>query len=43
MWENNPGINIRGIGRGGLDWPNLALDMDQWWALVKTAINLQVP
>jgi hypothetical protein len=31
------------IGWGGLDWIDLAQDMDQWRALVTTVMNLWVP
>jgi hypothetical protein len=33
---------IREIGWGGMNWINLALDIDQWLDLVKTIMNLQV-
>jgi hypothetical protein len=36
-------MNIREIGWGGMYWNHLAQDRDQWRALVKMAINLQVP
>jgi hypothetical protein len=26
-----------------VDWIHLAQDRDQWWALVNTVMNLQVP
>jgi hypothetical protein len=26
-----------------VDWIHLAQDKDQWWALVNTVMNLQVP
>jgi hypothetical protein len=26
-----------------MDWIDLAQDRDQWWALVNTIMNLQVP
>jgi len=26
-----------------IDWNHLAKDRDQWWALVNTVMNLQVP
>jgi hypothetical protein len=35
--------SLRGIGWEGVDWMHLVHDSDQWWALVNTVINLQVP
>jgi hypothetical protein len=35
--------DIREIGRGGMDWIDLAQDRDQWRALVNTVMNLWVP
>jgi hypothetical protein len=43
MREDNIKIYLRGIKWGGMDWINLALDMDQWTALVNTIMNLRVP
>jgi hypothetical protein len=37
---DNIKMNIREIGRGGMDWIDLAQDRDQWRALVNTVINL---
>jgi hypothetical protein len=31
------------IGWGGMDWIDLALDRDQWRALVNTVMNLRIP
>jgi hypothetical protein len=28
---------------GGMDWINVAVDTDQWRALVNTVMNLRVP
>jgi hypothetical protein len=42
-WVNNIKMNLRGIGRGSMDWSDLAHDRDQWRALVNTVINLRVP
>jgi hypothetical protein len=42
-WENNIKMNLREIGRCGVDWIDLAQDRDQWMALVNKAINFRVP
>jgi hypothetical protein len=34
-------MDLREIGRGGMDWNDLAQDRDQWRALVNTALNLR--
>jgi hypothetical protein len=38
-------INIRNreIGWEAVDWINLALDREQWKALVNTVMNLRIP
>jgi hypothetical protein len=40
---DNIKIDLREIGWGGMDWIYLALDRDQWRALVNTVMNLRVP
>jgi hypothetical protein len=42
-WEDNIKMDRREIGRGGMDWIDLAQDMDQWRALVNIVMNLRVP
>jgi hypothetical protein len=42
-WENNNKINLGGIRWGGMDWIEVAQDMDQWRALVNTVMNLRFP
>jgi hypothetical protein len=36
-------MDIREIGWGGMDWIDLAQDMDKWQPLVNTVMNLCVP
>jgi hypothetical protein len=40
---DNIKIDLRAIGWDGVDWIDLAKDMDQWRALVNMVINLQGP
>jgi hypothetical protein len=45
-WESqkdNIKMDLREIGRGGMDWIYLAQDRDQWRALVNTVMNHQDP
>jgi hypothetical protein len=36
-------MDLREIGWDGMDWIDLALDRDQWRALVNTVMNLRAP
>jgi hypothetical protein len=40
---DNIKMDLREIGWDGIDWTDLAQDMDQWRALVNRAMNLRVP
>jgi hypothetical protein len=42
-WVDNSNMDLREIGQNGMDWIDLALDRDQWRALVNTVMNLLVP
>jgi hypothetical protein len=42
-WEDNIRMDVREIGWGGMDWIDVAQDMDEWRALVNTVMNLRVP
>jgi len=35
-------MNLKETG-WGVEWIDLAQDRDKWWAVVNTAMNLQVP
>jgi hypothetical protein len=40
---DNIKIDIREIGRGGMNWIDVAQARDQWTALVNKVMNLRVP
>jgi hypothetical protein len=40
---DNIKMDLRETGQDGIDWIDLALDRDQWRALVNTVMNLGVP
>jgi hypothetical protein len=35
-------MNLRETGWGSVEWIDLALDRDRWWALVSAVMNLWV-
>jgi hypothetical protein len=41
-WVDIIKVDLRDIERDGVDWIELAQDMDQWRALVNTVMNLWV-
>jgi hypothetical protein len=42
-WEDNIKIDLRVIEWGGMDWIDLAQNMDQWMALGNTVMGFWVP
>jgi hypothetical protein len=40
---NSVKMDLREIGRDGMDWLDLAQDTDQWRALVNTVMNFRGP
>ena len=42
-WEDNIKMDLQEVGRGGVDWIELAQGRERWRALVTAVINLRVP
>ena len=42
-WEDNIRMDIKEMGINARDWVDSAQDMENWRALVNTALNLRVP
>ena len=42
-WEYNIKMYLQEVGRGGMDWIDLAQDRDRWRELVNEVMNLRVP
>jgi hypothetical protein len=42
-WAHNIKMDLRELGRGGMDWIHLAQDRDQWRTLLNMIIKLWVP
>jgi len=41
-WEDNK-MDLQKLGCGGMDWIELASDIDRWRTLVNAVMNLRVP
>ena len=41
-WEDNITTDLQEVGCGGMDWIELAQDMDRRWALANAVMNLRV-
>jgi hypothetical protein len=42
-WENNIKMALREVRGAGMDWIDLAQDMDRWRALVNAVLSLRAP
>jgi hypothetical protein len=42
-WVGNIKMDLREIGSGGMNWINMALNRNQWRAVVNTVMNFRVP
>jgi hypothetical protein len=41
-WEDNIKMDFQEVGCRGMDWIEMAQDMDRWWDLVNEVMNLRV-
>jgi hypothetical protein len=41
-WEDNIKMDLQELGGVGMDWIELAQDMDRWWTLVNAVMNIAV-
>ena len=42
-WKDNIKMDLEEVGRGCVDWLELAQDRDRWRTLVSTVMNFLVP
>jgi hypothetical protein len=42
IWEDSISLDLKEIGREGVDWIHLAQDTDQWWTFMNTVMNLRL-
>jgi hypothetical protein len=42
-WEDNIKLDLREVGWGGMDWIDLAQDVDRWRVLTTAVMNLRIP
>ena len=42
-WEENIKMDLEEVGRGCVDWMELAQDRDNWRELVSTVMNFRIP
>jgi len=40
-WEDNSKMDLPEVGRGGMDYIDLAYDRDRWWDIVEAVMTLR--
>ena len=43
VWESHIKMDLQGVGCEGMDWIDVAQDMDRWRTLVNVVMNLRIP
>ena len=43
IWDDNIKMDLQEVRCRGIDWIELAQDMERWWALVNAVMNIRVP
>jgi hypothetical protein len=42
-WSGNIKMDLQEVGRGGMDWIDMAQDRDRWRAVVNAVMKLRIP
>ena len=42
-WEDNIKMHLQEVGWGGMEWIDMAQDMERWRAVVSAVMNFCVP
>jgi hypothetical protein len=42
-WKDNIDVDLKQIGRVGVDWIHLAYNREHMWVIVSTVLNIWIP